>query len=151
MDWAEEKRLIVHTDASFDLEYKKGLVAFVIETKDSRTIKKKSKCMECKSSQEAEYIAIGEACKWLNFYQKTNIIRNRITINIFNDNKTLLQSINNLDAMRYPNVRTELIKKYNEEIRILRDNNNVYIKWKSRNGNKVADALTRPRNLFAMI
>jgi len=151
MDWSEEKRLIVHTDASFYLEHKKGLIAFVIENQNNKLMKKKNRCITCKSSQEAEYIAIGEVCKWLNFYQKANIIRNRIIINIFNDNKTLIQSINNLDSMQYTNVRTEIIMKYNEEINKLRNNNNVYIKWKSRNGNKVADALTRPRNLFAMI
>jgi len=150
MDYLKIKSLTVNCDASFFEEFKQGIIAFVISDEKGNTIYKKNKKISCKTSSEAEYRAIGMAVKWLNFYQKTNLMRNRIYINIIGDSKSVIEYVNNSKLKKCDYVDKILLAEYNAEIDKLKDNNKVRIIWQKRENNKVADQHTRARCLFAM-
>jgi len=149
MDWLKVKSITINCDASFFEEYNKGIIAFVITDENSDIIYKKSNKITCTKSTEAEYLAIGMGVRWLNFYQKTNLIRSKIYVNIIGDSKSVIEYVKNPHQCKCT-INKETLEKYNEEIKILKSNNKVSIKWDKRDNNKVADKLTRPKVLLAM-
>ena len=146
-----EKVLHAYCDASFYSEYNKGLIAFVLCDQQDNVIYKKNKMIECSTSMEAEFLAIKNVVMWINLYQKSNLLRNRIYINIVSDAKNLVEYINSPKTIKCNCVDKANLTNLIEQMDHLRNNNTVSVKFKNRKNNKLAHNHTKPSCLYAMV
>ncbi|CAH2097204.1 unnamed protein product [Euphydryas editha] len=142
--WLAAKRILRYlSDWANDLTDRKSYSGFVVKLGGS-TVNWESRKQRCValSSTEAEYLAIGDACKELCFVRNfmNEIFRKQFVCKVYSDNQSALRL---LEVKEYCHRKTKHIDIRYHFVKDLIKNNNVITEYMSTE-HMIADVLTKP-------